>query len=52
MLVKIVNYVHTNCVNYAQNGTQWLQELLYTGVTDQICVNMETGQSKGVSGVL
>ena len=47
MLVKIVNYVHTNCVNYAQNGTQWLQELLYTGVTDRKCVNMETGQKQG-----
>ena len=46
MLVKIVNYVHTKCVNYAQH-TQWLQELLYTGVTDQKRVNTETGQRQG-----
>ena len=50
MLVKIVNYVHTKCVNYAQNGTEWLQELLYTGVTDRKCGTRRLGRGKGLGG--
>ena len=48
MLVKIVNYVHTKCVNYAQNGTQSMAAgTACTHVTDRKCVNMETGQRQG-----